>query len=430
MRLLQIHVVKSGDTLWSISKMYSFPLDELIDKNNILNPSSLVIGQTIIIPIWGQYHFTKKGETLFSISSLYNISSYELMRINGIMNPYLLPIDSRLYIPPKPRTFVDTSAYIDPKITGSKSATEVNKVAMNLTFVPIFTYAVTRDGSLTSIDDNPSINASYRQGSLPLMVLSNFENGTFTTELATDILTNPSLQDKLLDEAILIMKNKGYQGLDFDFEYVGLENRENYNAFLRKAKIKLKENNYFISSALAPKISSNQKGTLYEGHDYKAHGEIVDFIFFMTYEWGWSGGPPMAVSPIDKVEKVIQYALTEVPKNKIMMGIPLYGYDWTLPYVKGGRWAKSIGYQDAILLAKKYNASIEYNLISQSPYFNYYDEYNNKHEVWFEDARSIQSKFDLVKKLGIKGFFYWVLGRDFPQNWLLINDNFNIKKRI
>ncbi|SHH71299.1 glycosyl hydrolase family 18 protein [Clostridium grantii] len=427
---MQIHVVKSGDTLWSISKMYSFPLDQLIAENNIPNPSSLVIGQTLVVPIWGQYHFVKKGETLYSIGILYDISPFELMRINGIINPFFLGIGTRLYIPAKPRFQINTAGYVDPKITGVRSGKEVDKVAENLTYVNIFTYAANRDGTLTPTDDTSSINSTYRQGALPLMVLSNFENGTFTPELATDILTNPILQDKLLNESIKIMKKKGYQGLDFDFEYLGIENKERYNAFLRKAKNKLKENNYFISTALAPKISADQKGTLYEGHDYKANGEIVDFIFFMTYEWGWSGGPPMAVSPINKVEQVLQYALTEVPKDKIMMGIPLYGYDWTLPYVKGGRWAKSIGPQDAILLAKKYNVSIEYDTISQSPYFNYYDENKKKHEVWFEDARSIQAKFDLVKKLGIKGFFYWVLGRDFPQNWLLIKDNFIVKKTI
>lgn len=427
---MQIHVVKSGDTLWKISKMYSFPLRQLIDANNIPNPSSLIIGQTIVIPIWGQYHFVKPGETLYSIGKQYNISAYDLMRVNGILNPAFLPIGLRLFIPPKKRRLVDTSGYIDPKITGADTGKEVDKVAGNLTYVTVFSYAVNRDGTLTPVDDNSSINAAYRQGALPLMVLTNFENGTFTTELATDILTNPLLQDKILDESIRIMKEKGYQGLDFDFEYVGAENRERYNTFLRKAKGRLKANNYLISSALAPKTSTDQKGTLYEGHDYKAQGEIVDFIFFMTYEWGWSGGPPMAVSPLNKVKEVLDYAITQVPKNKIMMGIPLYGYDWTLPYVKGGRWAKSIGPQDAIKLAKKYNVSIEYDKTAQSPYFNYYDDKGQKHEVWFEDARSIQAKFDLVKELGIRGFFYWVLGRDFPQNWLLVKDNFIVKKRV
>lgn len=112
------------------------------------------------------------------------------------------------------------------------------------------------------------------------------------------------------------------------------------------------------------------------------------------------------------------------------MGIPLYGYDWTLPYVPGGRWAKSISPQDAIQLAVRYKQSIRYDPISQAPFFHYTDENGARHEVWFEDARSIQAKFNLVKELGLRGFFYWVLGRDFPQNWLLIEENFNVNKRV
>ncbi|WML27353.1 glycoside hydrolase family 18 protein [Neobacillus sp. OS1-33] len=420
---MQIHVVQTGDTLWRISQGYGVSIDELIRTNKILNPSQLVVGQTIVIPITGRYHWVARGETLYSISRLYNISLNELIRINRISNPNQIPIGLRLYIPQLPRTSVDVNAYIDPRMTGTASPQIVNEVGEHLTFLAIFSYAVNRNGTLTPVTDQPSINSAYGDRVVPLMVLTNFEAGTFSQELATTVLTDSNLQDRIMDE-------KGYRGLDFDFEYLGRENRERYNAFLRKARTRLKEKGYFISSALAPKLSDEQKGVLYEGHDYAAHGTIVDFIFFMTYEWGWSGGPPMAVSPINQVRKVMEYALSEVPSNKIMMGIPLYGYDWTLPYVPGGRWAKSISPQDAIQLAVRYKQNIQYDPISQAPFFHYTDENGARHEVWFEDARSIQAKFNLVKELGLRGFFYWVLGRDFPQNWLLIEDNFNVNKRV
>ena len=96
----------------------------------------------------------------------------------------------------------------------------------------------------------------------------------------------------------------------------------------------------------------------------------------------------------------------------------------------GGRWARSISSQQAIELAARYGVSINYDQVAQAPFFHYTDEQGNRHEVWFEDARSIQAKFNLVKELGIRGFFYWVLGRDFPQNWLLIQDNFVVSKRV
>lgn len=428
---MQIHVVQQGETLTQIAQTYGVTANELITSNEIPNPNQLVIGQTIVIPIWGSYHWVQQGETIYSIGQRYGVSVNQLLEVNRISNPETIPVGLRLYIPQKNRPVVDVAAYIDPNITGADSVRAVDRTAEHLTFLNVFQFAINRDGTLDPVpNDQPLINAAYAHRTAPLMVISNFEEGTFSNELATEFLNNEALQDQILDTAIGIMQQKGYLGIDFDIEYVGGQNREAYNQFLRKARARLKEHNYFLSTALAPKISGEQQGILYEGHDYAAQGQIVDFIFFMTYEWGWSGGPPMAVSPINEVRKVMEYAITVVPRDKIMMGIPLYGYDWTLPYVQGGPFARSISPQQAIMLAAQHNVSIQYDTTSQAPFFNYTDAQGRQHVVWFEDARSIQAKFNLVKELGIRGFFYWVLGREFPQNWLLVQDNFVVRKRV
>lgn len=428
---MQIHVVQQGESLFQIAQAYGVTVNELITSNEIQNPNNLVIGQTIVIPIWGSYHWVQPGETIFSISQQYGMSMNQLIEVNQLTDFDVLPIGLRLYIPQQNRPIIDVSAYIDPNITGDESVQAVNEVAEHLTFLTVFQYAINRDGTLTPIEnDQAIINAAYTHRTVPLMVISNFEEGTFTIELATAFFNNEELQDQILDEALEIMQEKGYLGIDFDIEYVGRQNREAYNQFLQKARDRLKENNYFLSTALAPKLSDEQTGVLYEGHDYATQGEIVDFIFFMTYEWGWSGGPPMAVSPLNEVRKVMDYAVSVVPRDKVMMGIPLYGYDWTLPYVEGGPFARALSPQEAIQLAARYNVSIQYDTTAEAPFFYYTDEQGREHVVWFEDARSIQAKFNLVKELGIRGFFYWVLGRAFPQNWLLVQDNFIVRKRV
>ena len=136
----------------------------------------------------------------------------------------------------------------------------------------------------------------------------------------------------------------------------------------------------------------------------------------------------MAVSPIGPVREVLEYAITEIPPGKIMMGQNLYGYDWTLPFVQGSV-AKAVSPQQAIELAAKYNVPIQYDTKAQAPIFKYTAADGKQHEVWFEDARSIQAKFDLIKELKIRGMSYWKLGLSFPQNWLLIQENFNVVKR-
>ena len=264
----------------------------------------------------GQLSLGCSRRNLFQISMLYNVPLAELMRINGITDPNAVPVGLRLYIPQKPRPMIDTSAYIDVSATGAASPGIVDRVGIHLTYLTIFSYAVNRDGSLTPIEDQPTIQAAYRQKTLPLMVLTNFEDGTFSRELATTILSSEDLQETVLDNAIAIMEQKGYGGMDVDFEYLGAENRERYNAFMRRAAARLRPLNLLLSSALAPKISSDQPGTLYEGHDYRAHGESNDMVFLMTYEWGWSGGP-MAVSPIDQVRRYWNMPLPKFPEIKL-----------------------------------------------------------------------------------------------------------------
>ena len=427
---MQIHVVRPGDTLNKIAQAYGISAREIADANQIPDLSRLVVGQTFVIPISGQYHWVQPGESLWLISRRYKVSAEEIVRINKIQNPDNIPVGLRLYLPQKPKQIVETNAYIDPRMTRARSAESVDKVGEDLTYLAIFSYAVTRDGNLTPVEDQETLNAAFKDRVLPLLVLTNFEDGRFSTEIAAAILTNEALQDRVLNQALQIMAEKGYRGLDFDFEYLGAENRERYVRFLQKARQLLKPRGYYISAALAPKYRAEQRGVLYEGHDYQAIGQVVDFIFFMTYEWGWSGGEPMAVSPIPQMRKVMLYAISVVPKEKIMMGMPLYGYDWTLPHVPGGKFAKSISPQRALELALRYGVSIKYDKVSQAPWFRYTNEQGEQHEVWFEDARSMQAKFDLVKELGIRGFYYWVLGNDFPQNWLLIKDNFVVRKRM
>ncbi|GAA0367175.1 glycoside hydrolase family 18 protein [Bacillus horti] len=428
---MQIHVVKQGETLQGIANTYNVTAARLEESNQIPNADRLVPGQTIVIPIWGSYHWIQPGESLYQLSRRYEIPVEELQRINQISSPEQLQVGFRVYIPQKQRPERDVSAYLEPRPTGNQEPAIINSVGENLTFITLFSYQINADGTLRPMNDQPSINAAYQNRVVPLMVLTNIPpEGGFSTELITTILNDPALQDRLLDESLAIMREKGYLGLDFDIEYVGAANREKYNELLRKASARLKAEGFLLSSALAPKTSVTQTGVLYEGHDYQAHGEIVDFTFIMTYEWGWSGGPPMAVSPLNQVRRVMEFAVSQIPTSKLMMGIPLYGYDWTLPYVQGGAFARAISPQQAILLADQYGVEIQYDETAQSPHFNYTDEQGREHEVWFEDARSIQAKFDLVKELGIRGFFYWVLRFEFPQNWLLVQDNFVVRKRV
>jgi spore germination protein len=149
----------------------------------------------------------------------------------------------------------------------------------------------------------------------------------------------------------------------------------------------------------------------------------------MTYEWGYTYSPPRAVAPLNLVEEVLQYAVTEIPSEKILMGIPNYGYNWTLPFVQGSA-AQTISHTAAVNLALREGAEIQFDQEAQSPFFNYYDDQGREHEVWFEDARSIEAKLALVDQYNLGGVSYWTVNSFFPQNWLVLESMYNVNKVI
>lgn len=422
--------MQQGDTLTAIANTYNTTTTALTDANELTAPDNLVIGQTIVVPIVGQFYFVQPNDSLYSIAQQFDMSYQELAQLNNFPVGNILPIGYRLYIPPRPTRAITTNAYVEP-LGDAVSETLENATSKNapyLTYLALFSYNVNRDGTLTAppLGNLPQI-ANDNNASL-MLVVTNLEEGAFSAELGHIILTVQAVQNTLIDSVINTATTAGFTDIHFDFEFLPPDDREAYNNFLRTAKQRIANAGLLMSTALAPKTDPEQEGAWYEAHDYAAHGEIADFVVLMTYEWGYGGGPAMAVSPIDQVREVVEFALSVMPSEKILLGQNLYGYDWTLPFEEGGELAEAISPQQAITRAREQNVAIEFDQTAHAPFYLYTDAQGNRHEVWFEDARSIQAKFDLIRELDLLGIAYWKLGLAFPQNWLLLQDQFNITK--
>ncbi|MTW86939.1 LysM peptidoglycan-binding domain-containing protein [Virgibacillus dakarensis] len=469
---MQIHVVKQGETLWGIAQSYDANIYQIVLVNQLDNPNVLVVGQTLVVPIPYREYVVQPGDQLWSIADRRGVTVQELAAVNNITNPLLIYVGEMLVlpyfsytiqagdtlwsiarkygvtvnqitqannitptsvlhpgqtlrIPHSNRPVTEINAYITQ--INEQGRAEVLALGRNFTYLSPFMYSMREDGTITQMQEGALLEAARVHGVSPLLVLTNFSGGNFDSDLAATILRNPDLQERIIANLLETIRAKGYAGVNFDFEYVYPEDRENYNAFLRRVVTRLRPEGLLVSTAVAPKISADQPGLLYEAHDYAAHGEIVDFVIIMTYEWGWAGGRPLAIAPINRVREVLDFAVTVIPRNKIMMGIPLYGRDWKIPWQEG-TIARTISPKEAVQMAANYGASIQYNTTYQSPFFRYTDETGQQHEVWFEDARSVQAKYDVLKEYGLRGASYWVLGNPFPQNWAVLGDNFRVRK--
>lgn len=377
-----------------------------------------------------QIYVVKEGDSLDSIASGFGIAAQEIAYANQILYPYRLAVGQALLIPeegaPKQKRIVSVNGYAYPFIR----EWVLQETLPFLSTLSVFSYGFTTQGELVPplVDDNWMIHAAWQQGVRPILTLTPFdETGMFNNYLISVLVGNAEVQQNLIDEMLALMEIKGFVGADIDFEYILPQDRVPFAEFVANVRAQLSVYGYTVSVALAPKTSANQQGLLYEGKDYGLLGAAADSVLLMTYEWGYTYGPPMAVAPINKVREVVNYAVTEIPPEKIDLGIPNYGYDWTLPFVRGESMAQSIGNIEAVEIAIANQAVIQFDQTAKSPFFRY-TRNGVEHEVWFEDVRSMQEKFGLVTEYGLRGMGYWQIMRLFRANWLLLADTFDIAK--
>ena len=428
-----IYTVKSGDTVSEIARRYGLSAERSIAENEPADPSALVVGQTLVLTQPTAVYTVAQGDTLYSIASRFGISVNQLWRNNPQLGgkSELRP-GEELVIALAPPEFgaIDVNGYVYPNIDRDV----LRKTLPYLTYLTLFTYGIRPDGTLIGIEDEELIELARSYGVAPIMLVSTLgEDGTFSNELAADLLGDPAMQARVIAAIAATLAERRYAGVDIDFEYIPSEYADAYVQFIESLRNALSPQGYRVFVALAPKTSPTQRGLLYEGHDYGGLGEAADGVLLMTYEWGYTYGPPLPVAPINRVREVVEYALTEIPAEKINLGIPNYGYDWTLPYIAGESKAQSLSNAAAVELARQRHAAIDFDRTAQSPFFRYFVRVDGEpieHIVHFEDARSVDAKLGLIAEKALRGGSVWNIMRYFPQLWLVLNQRFSINRGL
>lgn len=420
-----IYTVKPGDTLAGISRRYGLSPLRIAADNGLSDMSRLVPGQNLLINVDSVRYILDEGQTLFSISQEYGVPLDELIKANPGLNPLNLRPGDTVMIPVarrEKRRPILVNGYAYPSI----NTNSLNCVLPFLTFLSPFSYKLTPTAELVTPDDSDLIFRAQRSAVMPIMVVTNIFDKGFSTEVLSVILASEELQERLIGNILSELTGKNYYGVNMDIEYIAPDDRERYNAFLERLTERLHNEGFIVMSALAPKISADQPGVLYEAHDYAEQGRIVDYVIIMTYEWGYTYGPPLAVSPINEVRRVLDYAVTEIPPEKILMGMPNYGYDWTLPFMRGTP-AQSVSFTQAVDLALRYGVEIQFDEQAQTPYF-YYTDNGTQHVVWFDDPRSIDAKLQLIDDYRLAGASWWTVNRCYVPNWLVLHNMYETVK--
>lgn len=282
-----IYTVQAGDTINSIAEQFNISPEFLLNTNFPPNPDNLVVGQDFVILTPSVTYTVTEGDTLLSIAQQYNTDTYSLLRNNPvIIGRELFPGETIVInYTDTPEGIIATNGYAYTSI----DRTTLLRALPYLTFLTIFTYGFTNNGDLVYADDDELIRLANAYGAVPTMHLSTLTaQGNFSSELARIILNNEYAQSRLIENIINNMDIKGYRALDVDFEFLPVEDKDKYIAFMSELTKRLNERGYISLVALAPKTSTNQPGLLYESHDYYGLGNAANLALLMTYEWGYT----------------------------------------------------------------------------------------------------------------------------------------------
>lgn len=233
----------------------------------------------------------------------------------------------------------------------------------------------------------------------------------FDPKRASLVLRSPQRRRALATQISNLVKAERFDGVDLDFENLYPEDRRDYISFVSELKKRLASTDAVLSVTVQPKTVDSQGWAGVQALDYRALGKIADQIRIMAYDQHHSSGPPGPIASVDWVGKVIKYAARRVPKKKLILGVPLYGYDWSEP----GQ-GSAVDFESAHQKAEEIGATIMWDKQAASPYFTY-SENGKDHIVWFENARSVAAKLNVKGTGKLTGYSFFRLGIEDPGIW-------------
>lgn len=237
-------------------------------------------------------------------------------------------------------------------------------------------------------------------------------NNSKDHDSAHTVLSSPAVRQKAIANIESVIKKYGLAGVNIDFESLDPNDKNNLTAFMQELSDRLKPQGYTISIDVMPK--HNEEADFAMAYDYAKLAQFCDQIIVMTYDYHgpWSG--PGSIADVNSIEKDISYALKFIPKNKLMLGVAGYGYDWS------SKGVESLEFGAIQNLITKFGAKVEWDDSAKSPHFTYTGPDGVVHQVWYENAQSLQYKLNLVNRYDIAGIALWKLGEEDPASWQVI----------
>jgi len=418
---MDIHIFKRGENLADIARQYNIPLKRLEMDNDLVANTIPTEGQALIIIPPERTYTVKEGDTLESIAEANQIPLIQLLRNNpDIFDSGYLYEGEELVISYAVRDRINvmgyTSAFVQEDI--------LRKTLPSLTYLTILNYRVDPSGNIQDIYDAEIIRMALEYNVAPIMFLSSMTDSGRGSYAAThSILNDPEIQDRLINNMLRIMEDKGYLGVNLAFIQILQQDLALYADFVARVTQRLNGEGYIVFVTLSPNTLKYQAGYAYFEPYFEEIGRAANYVILITYLWQEGNLETLYQTTAYYLKEYLDFVVTQIPPEKIMLGLTRIAYDWELPYIEGETIGAALSNSSAIDLAEQLGAVIGFDEITQTPYF-YYNAAGAEHYVWFKDARSVQAILDLVKEYGLYGIAVWNIMYYYSQTWLSINSEY------
>ncbi|MBO8128368.1 MAG: glycoside hydrolase [Peptococcaceae bacterium] len=282
-----------------------------------------------------------------------------------------------------------------------------------LTAMVSFAYHIDGEGNVYGRPYEEAMRKARSKGIKVIALFHNFRDGIFQRQEVHRLLNTPEYQKRAVQGIVNIVQRYGYDGINMDFEAIPVVDRRAYTEFLRAVVTALPAA-YEVAISVPAKTWDNPQHFWSGAFDYQAIGQLFDKVVLMTYDEHFARGAPGPIASIGWVRQVLDYAVTQISPSKTLLGIAGYGYDWPQ-----GKWARMVSYRDAQDIAARHGVRIQWDQVSRSWYFRYYEN-GTPREVWFEDAQSTREKLKLCEEYGLAGIALWRLGLEDHKLWSLL----------
>lgn len=462
------YTVRPGETLWRIARRFGTTVEAIVQLNNITDPSRIFPGQTLLIPVGpavppapppppppppppGQFVYTvRPGDTLWLIARRFGTTVEAIVQANNLVNPEQIFPGQRLIIPvvpPAPPPPPPPPPPVPPPPTAPRPLTnfvyypgmeqsgpaweQLSANARMITYVGFVNFRIGAGGEVIGTPNRAMIDQVHAWGVGAIAVVSNWNPTTFRfdRELVHAVLSDTTLRTRLVTAIRNLVVGNNFEGINIDLEDIPPGDRALFTQFVTEVRSALSSEGRLTTTAVMAKTADLPEQEWVGVYDYAALGAVNDLVVVMTYDEHWAGGPPGPIASVPWMQSVITYAVSQIPASKILIGVPVYGFDWRVIPPQTGL-APQVTFRQAMDLAARYGATVVFDATAREPHFTYTTAppEAETHEVWFQNAASVSAKLDLMVANNLLGIAIWSMEFTFPEMWDVIRQRFTVTR--